>query len=63
MPGTPASLASEHPSPSLSKSNLFGVPSASVSNSVQGVITPALLEIFAAINLTSVNALTNVADP
>ena len=31
----PASTASEHPSPSLSKSNLFGIPSVSVSKSVQ----------------------------
>ena len=31
----PASAASGHPSPSLSKSNLFGIPSVSVSKSVQ----------------------------
>ena len=31
----PASAASGHPSPSLSKSNLFGIPSLSVSKSVQ----------------------------
>ena len=31
----PASAASGQPSPSLSKSNLFGIPSVSVSKSVQ----------------------------
>ena len=49
---TPASFASEHPSPSLSKSNLFGIPSLSVSSSVQGDTTPVLVVTVAAINFT-----------
>ena len=49
------STASVHPSPSLSKSNLLGTPSLSVSNSVQFVVVPLIVTLFALITISENN--------